>query len=384
MPKKRNCLIRASLASCAILCTWTSSLQALDNAQRAKLLQSAVRIRYERSEGNATITGHGTAFGVDLSRYGFEGSRYLLSAAHNVLDDNGAPFSTVKIELEDEARTVWSKCRVLAFDKELDLCLLESNDPIPQIVELADEDAEVGATTILAGSPRGIPVKLFEGTLTKRFDSGTIRSAVRIPFDHGDSGGPFFASDSGKVIGVAVAGVPKDGDLDHNIGLFVPVAGVKSFLERHRRGGSRAPALALAARHETKQAPPPQEFAKTMEVKAPEIQVKAPAQLAHQTPPAPTVEVMAAKAEIAVSVLAAKSNKPPVVELASAEERATIPSPKAQAPARDVVPAVYVVQEGDNLTKIAKRFNVSLNELISANGIRNPNVIQIGAQLRMP
>jgi LysM repeat protein len=127
-----------------------------------------------------------------------------------------------------------------------------------------------------------------------------------------------------------------------------------------------------------------QEFAKTMEVKAPDIQVKAPAQLAHQTPPAPTVEVIAAKTETPVTKApVVKANMLPVVEVASDEERTTIPAPKAQALTKDIVPAVYVVQEGDNLTKIARRFNVSLNELITANGIRNPNVIVVGSKLKL-
>ncbi|MBI3829319.1 MAG: LysM peptidoglycan-binding domain-containing protein [Planctomycetes bacterium] len=328
---------------------------------------------------------------MNLSPYGYQGSHYLLSAAHNVLDDNGAPFSTVKIELESADRTVWSKCRVLAFDKELDLCLLESNDPVPVLAELADEDSEVGAETILAGSPRGIPVKLFDGKLTKRFDSGSIRTSVRIPFDHGDSGGPFVASDSGKVIGVAVAGVPKDGDLDHEIGLFVPVAAVRSFLERQRKGGTRETLVATVARHETKQTPPPQEFAKTLQVLAPQAQVKGPALAASEAPPPPSAEKVAVasrtEAPAAPPVPAApvlKANMPPVVELASAEERATLAAPKAPAPVKEAVPAVYVVQEGDNLTKIARRFKVALNDLIAANNIRNPNVIVVGAQMRLP
>ena len=46
---------------------------------------------------------------------------------------------------------------------------------------------------------------------------------------------------------------------------------------------------------------------------------------------------------------------------------------------------IYIVQPSDNsLTDIAIRFNVSLNDLISANGIANPNLIFPGQQLVIP
>ncbi|MBI3829322.1 MAG: trypsin-like peptidase domain-containing protein [Planctomycetes bacterium] len=215
------------------------SLAEEGGAQRPKFLKAAVRIRYEIAQGTAVITGHGTAFGVDLSRYGYEGAKYLLSAAHNVLDKNGQPYEALTIELEENARSVWSKCKVVAFDTDLDLCLIESTEAIPEIAPLAEADADPGTEVVLAGSPRGIPVKLYDGTLLKRFDSGSVRSSARITFDHGDSGGPFFSAQSGKVIGVAVAGVAKGSDLDHNLGLFVPVAGVRSFLDQHRATDAR-------------------------------------------------------------------------------------------------------------------------------------------------
>ncbi|MCW8132019.1 MAG: LysM peptidoglycan-binding domain-containing protein [Planctomycetota bacterium] len=374
-----------------LACTSASA----ESASQARLKQTAVRIRYERSAGNATVTGHGTAFGADLSKYGYAGRRYLLSAAHNVLDDNGEPFSTVKIELDGEARTVWSRCRVLAFDKDLDLCLLEANDDLPALAELADFEAEAGADLVLVGSPRGIPIKVFEGTLTRRFESGTIRSAARVPFDHGDSGGPFFCSRTGKVVGVAVAGVPKDGDLDHTIGLFVPVSGVLSFMERHRAGGARqtqvsirteraaerpAPVVPAALTAPAEPAPKAEEkeLAKSIAVKAPETAANAPRSEtklvlpAHVTPAKPQLTIVAAPEP---QIVAEKPNKPPEIALAETQE-AAIPAPKEA--------TVYVVQDGDNLTKIAKRFNVSLNDLIAANNIRNPNVIYVGAKLRIP
>ena len=45
---------------------------------------------------------------------------------------------------------------------------------------------------------------------------------------------------------------------------------------------------------------------------------------------------------------------------------------------------VYVVQGGDTLGEIARRFGISVQALIEANGITNPNVLSEGAQLLIP
>jgi hypothetical protein len=203
---------------------------------REGLLKSAVRIRYERDEGGATITGHGTAFGVDLSRYGYTGRRYLLSAAHNVLDDNKRPFSTLKVEIEEGSRTYWSRSRAVVWDLDLDLCIVEAGDDMPCLLKLARSDLPKGGRVVLAGSPRGVPVKLLAGTVTQRFERGTVRFSATIPFDHGDSGGPMVDPATGAVVGIAVAGVPMGRDLDHTVGLFVPLVGITSFLEANSRG----------------------------------------------------------------------------------------------------------------------------------------------------
>ena len=221
---------------------FSKEVGAADTSLREHLLHSAVRIRYERIDGTAIVTGHGTAFSVDLSRWGYVGSRYLLSAAHNVLDNNGRPFSTLKVEIEGSEQATWTRCRVLAVDKELDLCLVESNRPVLQQTVLAAGDEAVGHGVMLAGSPRGIPIALYDGILTKRFESGSVRSSASLPFDHGCSGGPFFNA-KGEVIGVAVAGVRQNDDMNKNIGLFVPLAGVTSFLDNNRA----SPVTAIAA-----------------------------------------------------------------------------------------------------------------------------------------
>ena len=58
----------------------------------------------------------------------------------------------------------------------------------------------------------------------------------------------------------------------------------------------------------------------------------------------------------------------------------------AQTPTPSSPPSgpTYIIQSGDTLSSIADRFNVSLNDLMSANNITDPNTIQAGQQLVIP
>lgn len=44
----------------------------------------------------------------------------------------------------------------------------------------------------------------------------------------------------------------------------------------------------------------------------------------------------------------------------------------------------YTVKKGDTLTKIALVHNTTVRELVSLNGIANPNIIRVGQVLRIP
>jgi len=45
---------------------------------------------------------------------------------------------------------------------------------------------------------------------------------------------------------------------------------------------------------------------------------------------------------------------------------------------------VYVVQPGDTLSAIATRFNVTLDDLVAANRIVNPDALQVGQEITIP
>ena len=72
---------------------------------------------------------------------------------------------------------------------------------------------------------------------------------------------------------------------------------------------------------------------------------------------------------------------------------ASSPSPSSGAPSASVAPTdkpsptakVYVVKSGDTLLKIAKRFGITVDQLIAANKqIKNPDRIGVGSELKIP
>jgi len=56
----------------------------------------------------------------------------------------------------------------------------------------------------------------------------------------------------------------------------------------------------------------------------------------------------------------------------------------AQTPTPTPPGPIYIVQPNEYLSKIAERFNVSINELMAANGISDPNLISQGQRLIIP
>jgi LysM repeat protein len=56
----------------------------------------------------------------------------------------------------------------------------------------------------------------------------------------------------------------------------------------------------------------------------------------------------------------------------------------AARPSRGSAPRSYVVQRGDSLERVARRFGTSVSALARLNGLRNVHVVQTGARLTLP
>lgn len=90
-----------------------------------------------------------------------------------------------------------------------------------------------------------------------------------------------------------------------------------------------------------------------------------------------------------------QKTEPPVEEPPKAEAKPAPPPPPpapapvkpAPAPTAKPTPASgteYIVQKGDTLFSIAKRFNVKMSDLQAINNIADPNVIKVGQKLIIP
>ncbi len=76
----------------------------------------------------------------------------------------------------------------------------------------------------------------------------------------------------------------------------------------------------------------------------------------------------------------------PVAVAAAGPPAQTPPAgPILEPGSEEAVPGrVYIVQPGDNLTRVAQRFGTSVESLISANQLTNPNALLAGTQLIVP
>ncbi len=70
----------------------------------------------------------------------------------------------------------------------------------------------------------------------------------------------------------------------------------------------------------------------------------------------------------------------PMPTAAIASSTPTVPPTEPPTPA----PLVYVVKEGDTLSSIAQAYGVTVQEIVKANGLANPDVLNIGQELVIP
>lgn len=64
-------------------------------------------------------------------------------------------------------------------------------------------------------------------------------------------------------------------------------------------------------------------------------------------------------------------------------KQSVTPKPQPSKPTTQPSVQYYTVVKGDNLTKIAKKFGTTVNQLVAWNGIKNPNLIYAGQRLRV-
>jgi LysM repeat protein len=108
--------------------------------------------------------------------------------------------------------------------------------------------------------------------------------------------------------------------------------------------------------------------------------------------PGDTLTKIAARFGVTVSALVALNHieNPNLIEVGQVleiPESGTTPAPTptpSPAPTATGGGTTYVVQPGDTLTKIATKFGVTVNALVRANNIQDPNLIRAGQVLQIP
>ncbi|HLX60963.1 MAG TPA: serine protease [Planctomycetota bacterium] len=217
-----------------------SRILGVESQSRASALLGTFRLRAETDKGESIVTGHGTAFAINLCDYGYPRPRYLLTACHVVRDHDSELIPDLKVEVRNGNVSYWLGCSVISFDEKRDLALLESNADLPSTSRFAAREPENGNPLIVIGSPAGIPLKIFEAQMLEK-DGYELSTAYVAFFKQGCSGGPVF-NNSKDIVGVAVAGIKKGQGMDPHTCLFVPLPDVKEFVSASMpRQRARAP-----------------------------------------------------------------------------------------------------------------------------------------------
>ena len=75
---------------------------------------------------------------------------------------------------------------------------------------------------------------------------------------------------------------------------------------------------------------------------------------------------------------------PTAIPTVKASVSVATPTPRAPTPTPRSTPLTYVAQKGDSLSTIAARFGVTVQALMAANGLANPNLVNVGQVLVIP
>lgn len=89
--------------------------------------------------------------------------------------------------------------------------------------------------------------------------------------------------------------------------------------------------------------------------------------------PLPSTSLVAPAAQPAATAVPTATAAAPVPEATAGPARATAAGPK-----------IHVVQAGETLSAIARKYGVSVGDLVAANGLGSPDVIRVGVRLLIP
>lgn len=160
------------------------------------------------------------------------GGAYVLTNAHVVHDDNGAPCRELAVWFTrsfEEEPDDWVRAALVAADRRLDLAVLQLEAPVSadRSIRIAAQQLKPGESIRILGYPGagGLTMTLTRGSYSGMIDhEGEAYIKTDADISEGNSGGAAF-DEAGVFVGVPTAGIEQ-------VGLLVPAGVAEQFLNR--------------------------------------------------------------------------------------------------------------------------------------------------------
>lgn len=196
------------------------------------MLEATVRIRVNivaKPPEHEAITGAFSGSGV------FIGPGKILTAGH-LFDTSDIPYpctiTSIEVEMYGKYGQAWTEGKLAKADFELDLAIVEveAEGPGRAVLDFTGSQ-EIGDPVFIIGGPAGLRASYATyGYLASKGNDDRIAEYPWWGSSNGsypgNSGGPVFDAESGKLIGILVAG-PRGAP---NVSFFVPLVMARGFL----------------------------------------------------------------------------------------------------------------------------------------------------------
>ncbi len=195
-----------------------------------------VSTNYRVIEKGKTVTqnGHGTAIGVDLSKYSINdvnltGKFYLTTAAHVIFEKDAIGPVEILVKIPNVGIM---NGEIIAIDIPLDIAIIKTKVELPFITQIDMSPINIGLDIVNVGCPeRSLP------TATNGKIVDTYKESFEVNakgFYHGSSGGGMFRISNEKLIGISTNGIADKSDplgMKRGVGIFIPIKFLRMILD---------------------------------------------------------------------------------------------------------------------------------------------------------